>query len=1245
MIILRHATCVDVGAMGTPVASPGNENVNLPPSSPDPKQTEGQNASAPSKPPGVDHTLSAAANGSVSDIMRTAHGPAISASPVLRRDGTISNGGDPATLAEWMYGEARWADALTTENNGLRAIPALMTPSAKGYWHAEVSRLGAEDGRAIAALQDAGAIEEARMRLVSAFQQAPSSTYAAALTAALGGQAAVDELADLEAPRLLAAHLNLKAKDGTLTREDVRGAADRLLVLAEESPADVATMLESADPLIRRALLIEISTRYAENAIFTKYNEPTEEAMIFHFFEMLPEAARSRAAESFDGLLPKKSIEALKQGRSWPGRNFPNFTHAGQKATEYWADQANQGNVAGHLMGPFAAMATEETIVATLLTLLGARLGPALFSVAPRTMAVVGVGTTSFNLTLDAQQLATGQDPWTGRATTYPDQLAAALRAGSGLIILGSTAFAVSQGALRPLRPNEKIDMRDYVRVEADQDLGRWEVWVHRDSAMARGVATSPNALVASPGSLQLPAQLPAATTAAPTAGAAATLAPNPQDPSLPQGGLVPPTAPPSNSSIESRSPEVALTPFQALVQEVTGGAGIRDARDLVPHGAFRHTDVFSTPNRDIEVSLLPDARNANVASVSLRGEGLGDQPVSFAVQRPSPNQPFTGAIQLPDGRQVRVEIAPGHDQARLQVGRDARALHSSFNVRSHVEHSDEWRYVSQSLREVGAMMKEKYGIDRLYVGAGSARAILDTIYFGAPLKMRDLDVFAVADRPVDRAFAVQVGQSLDSPAVGELSTGDIRPRPRGNPNLPPEEQRKYNAGFGLFWQEGPNIFDLSIYHGPEDLRLNGIFDMDTVLIPISSDESLADVVERLTNRSYAQAVEDGIVVDTSNGYVGWVQASPKIANWTEVERDPLVQVLRVIRNYGKSGTAEMDPATQKRLYDLSNNQDHPTNSLQIVRALKKVLGDKVAAEELKMASTTALFDRWSKPLGELISRLDTHELKALIGTGMPNERLANLVGAIPAEQRFGLLEAFRTAKVAVPAKLTADWVREAFTAVASKQGWPANGVDLMAVADSTKVPVPFLRELDRIASSTSLSNNERRDLYIRAVLRRSDDPRQTVDQLLPDLPTAERQRLLTLADTVRVGRFSGVMDPFVHTDRNAVLDGIHNDVLDEVWVVPTTDGSSNKTLAPWQNRADIAEASLDFIPEARIPSVEQQRHSVLESGQSGGHELYEGRSVKWIEVRGGQPSEPPDQGLSRSAQFYIDSHNLYTGE
>lgn len=407
--------------------------------------------------------------------------------PVRFGAGVALTEGDLGEAARWMYGDAAWAEHLARPDGRLQVVPELLTaPAALAYAASERVR-GAERGEALLQLaaEDPAA---AQAELLAAFSLAQSAAYLDGLEAALGARAFA-ELAGPEQGYLLGHRLELEARAGRLDLASVASAADLALEQAETEPAHVAALFQAAGPLVRRALLLEIASRHEEEGVFRTYNEPGPGAMLHRFFEMLPPAERSRVAASLDGLLPRASIEALEAGRSWAGRNLPNITRAAESATRYWADRAVEGSIVAQLLGPFAALATEETILPTLLTVGTAPIGAGLYALSPRLAGAVAVPMSVAGvrgLALDAHVALTGRAFGSDRAVPPHERLGAILSTGSGLLLVGTAAFSFRHGRVQPIPRHEKFDLRGYVQIPVEGAPGTF-VLIEAEAAASRG--------------------------------------------------------------------------------------------------------------------------------------------------------------------------------------------------------------------------------------------------------------------------------------------------------------------------------------------------------------------------------------------------------------------------------------------------------------------------------------------------------------------------------------------------------------------------------------------------------------------------------------------------------------------------------------------------------------------------------------------------------------------------------------
>ena len=94
-------------------------------------------------------------------------------------------------------------------------------------------------------------------------------------------------------------------------------------------------------------------------------------------------------------------------------------------------------------------------------------------------------------------------------------------------------------------------------------------------------------------------------------------------------------------------------------------------------------------------------------------------------------------------------------------------------------------RRLSAILSRVATELRDQFGLTNLAIGGASAPALLDHLYAGTALRMRDFDLIAVADRCVEQDLARQIGEALDGPDLRFLPRYVYpRPRSRGENNL-----------------------------------------------------------------------------------------------------------------------------------------------------------------------------------------------------------------------------------------------------------------------------------------------------------------------------------------------------------------------------------------------------------------------------------------------------------------------------
>jgi hypothetical protein len=275
-------------------------------------------------------------------------------------------------------------------------------------------------------------------------------------------------------------------------------------------------------------------------------------------------------------------------------------------------------------------------------------------------------------------------------------------------------------------------------------------------------------------------------------------------------------------------------------------------------------------------------------------------------------------------------------------------------------------RRLSSILASVSAALRDQFGLTRLAIGGGSAPALLDHLFSGTALRMRDLDLILVADRPVDQDLARRVGEALDSPDL-RFMPRYIYPRRRTR-----SEREPVIAGWGTLWDAHGVEIDLSIFHDDAALELNGLMNIDRILIPITSDTTLNEVAAGMLIAGSAEAsILQGLVRDVCGGYASWVHRSPAIVAWNAIHAAPIEASMRIVRacasklHLGHLHAELADPLRAAILW----GHERGDRFLR-VRSIVKLFHDDRAAAELEMMHALGAFKHWLHEIGEVIERL-----------------------------------------------------------------------------------------------------------------------------------------------------------------------------------------------------------------------------------------------------------------------------------
>jgi len=357
---------------------------------------------------------------------------------------------------------------------------------------------------------------------------------------------------------------------------------------------------------------------------------------------------------------------------------------------------------------------------------------------------------------------------------------------------------------------------------------------------------------------------------------------------------------------------------------------------------------------------------------------------------------------------------------------------------------------LSSILSIVAAGLRDRFGLTRLAIGGGSAPALLDHLFSGSALKMRDLDLILVADRVVERELAHRIGSALDSPELTFLPRYVYpRKRSRGGSEL-------WIAGWGLVWDALGIEVDLSIFHDAAALEWNGLMNVDRILIPLAKAATFNELAGALLATGSASAAEAaGLIEDRRGGYASWVQRAPTIVAWSAIQSAPIECAIRIVRCCAdKLRLEKLHPELEGPFRTAVLAGHERGDRFMRVRNLIKLLHDIRADIELEMMHALGAFEHWLPAIGQIIERLGPGGLRSILAEAEKKRRadarydktvasageqggaeesalrLEALLRHLQAAEREELL-----AEIAVAEPTFASLVREQLTATESERG------------------------------------------------------------------------------------------------------------------------------------------------------------------------------------------------------------------
>ncbi len=261
-----------------------------------------------------------------------------------------------------------------------------------------------------------------------------------------------------------------------------------------------------------------------------------------------------------------------------------------------------------------------------------------------------------------------------------------------------------------------------------------------------------------------------------------------------------------------------------------------------------------------------------------------------------------------------------------------------------------------------------------IYIGGGSARAILDHAYLGAELNLRDIDLYLIGPMGADPETVRKISKRLESDKLGVMV--DVsKPSIRTNPLFSGVARNHYVAGYTSTYQKNGIDLELKFVRTRADMELSGLSTLDTVRIKLPTNQGLADFVQRdLVERNYAELVSSGKILDERGGYQDWLGRKIKVWNWEDIARDSFKLSIRIARTYGKLSIRVVDDVTNTRLKAL-NAVARVSKLGPLLGELSKVIVDTQSVQELKMLQKMGAFERWNPALDHILGLVSAEDL------------------------------------------------------------------------------------------------------------------------------------------------------------------------------------------------------------------------------------------------------------------------------
>lgn len=275
---------------------------------------------------------------------------------------------------------------------------------------------------------------------------------------------------------------------------------------------------------------------------------------------------------------------------------------------------------------------------------------------------------------------------------------------------------------------------------------------------------------------------------------------------------------------------------------------------------------------------------------------------------------------------------------------------------------SEDFERLSKWLSQIQLVFL-KFDYDTTYIGGSSAREILDHILWGAPLALRDLDIYLIKGSTVMPADVQTIAEQIEGQGIAVLGEERIREKIRANPQLNAVDRYAYAAGLGahMFAKQQP-ILSLGMFHGRSDLDLNGLFDIDRIYLKLDNFSTLSEFAKIVlaARGNLNELTTHGHIYDPTSGYTAWRNLNPQLVNWPELQRNNANGLIRIVRTFAKASRLELDSDFLRVFRQQVPEPAKVKNLREFNRGIIKILGDQYWAHELSMLARLNAFQEFS---------------------------------------------------------------------------------------------------------------------------------------------------------------------------------------------------------------------------------------------------------------------------------------------